>query len=243
MTRQVKCCLNGARARSEHAAVPLTAAELASSAASAVAAGASALHMHPRDAAGAQTLLARWCDAAVAAVRAAAPGTPVGLSTAEWIEPDLERRLARIAEWRERPDFCSVNLVEAGCERVMERLWSLGIGVEAGLRSVADAELLGALGVAARCVRVLVEIDGAGLAPAAACRVAAEVDGALDAAGVTTERLHHGFGPATWAVIRQGLDLGRDVRVGLEDVLTLPDGAPAQGNAELVAAAVALARA
>jgi uncharacterized protein (DUF849 family) len=92
-------------------------------------------------------------------------------------------------------------------------------------------------------VRVLVEIDSAGLPPVAACRVAVEIEAALDAAGVTAERLHHGFGPATWSVIRQGLDLGRDVRIGLEDVLTLPDGAPAPGNAELAAAAVALARA
>lgn len=241
MARQVKCCLNGARTRAEHPAVPLTAAELARSAAAAVAAGAFALHMHPRDAGGAQTLLATWCGAAVAAVRAAVPGIPVGLSTAEWIEPDLERRLALIGGWEELPDFCSVNLAEAGCERVMERLWSMGIGVEAGLRSVEDAQLLAALGVAARCVRVLVEVDSAGLAPPAAARVATEIDAALDAAGVTAERLHHGFGPATWAVVGQGLERGRDVRVGLEDVLTLPDGSVAPGNAELVAAAVALA--
>ena len=242
MAGQVKCCLNGARTRSEHPAAPLTSSELAGSAAAAVAAGAFALHMHPRDATGAQTLLADWSDAAVAAVRAAVPGVPVGLSTAAWIEPDLERRLALIEEWRARPDFCSVNLAEPGCERVMERLWSLGIGVEAGLGSVEDAQLLGALRVAARCVRVLVEIDSAGQAPVAACRVAVEIDATLDAERVTTERLHHGFEPATWAVIRQGLELGRDVRVGLEDVLTLPDGARAPGNAELVAAAVALAR-
>ena len=33
---------------------------------------------------------------------------------------------------------------------------------------------------------------------------------------------------------------GIDVRVGLEDVLTLPDGSSAASNAELVAAAVEL---
>ena len=35
---------------------------------------------------------------------------------------------------------------------------------------------------------------------------------------------------------------GRDVRVGLEDVLTLPDGRLARDNAELVATAVVLTR-
>jgi len=31
-------------------------------------------------------------------------------------------------------------------------------------------------------------------------------------------------------VLRQALALGRDVRVGLEDTLLLPDGTPARGN-------------
>jgi uncharacterized protein (DUF849 family) len=243
VARLVKCCLNGARTRAEHPALPVTPEELALEAAAAVAAGAFALHMHPRDPSGAQTLDPERCDAAVAAVRAACPGTPVGLSTAAWIEPNLPRRLELIAGWRERPDFCSVNRSEPGCERVMEALWAQGIGVEAGVWSVEDAQLLGALRVAGRCVRVLVEIEDAAADPAAACLAAREIDSALDAAGVSADRLHHGFGAATWAVIRQGLALGRDVRVGLEDVLTLPDGTAARGNADLVAAAVALARA
>lgn len=236
----MKCCLNGARTRAEHPAVPITAEELALEAAAAVAAGAFALHMHPRDATGRETLDAAWCDAAVAAVRTACPGTPVGLSTAAWIEPQLARRLELVSAWRERPNFCSVNLSEPGCEQVMEALWARGIGVEAGLSSVEDAQLLGALRVAGRCLRVLVEIDDAEDA-VASCRLALEIDAALDGAGVTADRLHHGLGPPTWAVIRQGLQLGHEVRVGLEDVVTMPDGAAARGNADLVAAALALA--
>lgn len=240
ITRRVKCCLNGQRSPAEHPAVPISASELALEAAAAVAAGAFALHMHPRDEGGAETLEARWCDPAVAAVRAACPGTPVGLSTGAWIEPSLGRRLAALEAWRERPDFCSVNLSEPGCERVMEALWGLGIGVEAGVWSVADAELLGALGVAAGCLRVLVEIDDEARSPDAAAVEAAAVDDVLDRAGYAGERLHHGHGTATWAVIRQALARGWAVRVGLEDVLTLPDGRPAAGNADLVAAAFGL---
>ncbi|HEY8643716.1 MAG TPA: 3-keto-5-aminohexanoate cleavage protein, partial [Candidatus Dormibacteraeota bacterium] len=52
MTRLVKCCLNGSRTRAEHPSLPITAEELALEAAAAVAAGAGALHMHPRDATG-----------------------------------------------------------------------------------------------------------------------------------------------------------------------------------------------
>jgi uncharacterized protein (DUF849 family) len=39
-------------------------------------------------------------------------------------------------------------------------------------------------------------------------------------------------------VIAAGAAAGHDVRVGLEDVLVLPDGAVAAGNAELVSAAL-----
>jgi uncharacterized protein (DUF849 family) len=59
---------------------------------------------------------------------------------------------------------------------------------------------------------------------------------------VAAPRLHHGYGPATWAVVGAALERGRDVRVGLEDVLVMPDGSTAAGNAALVAAAVALRR-
>ena len=46
----------------------------------------------------------------------------------------------------------------------MERLWRLGVGVEAGLASVADAERLVTLDLSSRALRILIEIgeqDGA----------------------------------------------------------------------------------
>jgi uncharacterized protein (DUF849 family) len=53
-------------------------------------------------------------------------------------------------------------------------------------------------------------------------------------------RLVHGYWEATWPVIRRALELGHDVRIGLEDTLVLPDGSRAAGNGDLVAACVAL---
>jgi uncharacterized protein (DUF849 family) len=64
--------------------------------------------------------------------------------------------------------------------------------------------------------------------------VAAEIDAALDHASIPTARLHHGVGPATWAVLDAAVPLGREIRIGLEDVLTLPDGRRAPDNAALV---------
>jgi uncharacterized protein (DUF849 family) len=41
-------------------------------------------------------------------------------------------------------------------------------------------------------------------------------------------------------VLATAVRRGHDIRVGLEDVLELPDGAPAPGNVALVAAAYCL---
>jgi uncharacterized protein (DUF849 family) len=46
---------------------------------------------------------------------------------------------------------------------------------------------------------------------------------------------------ATWEVIERAVERDRDVRVGLEDTLVLPDGRPARDNADLVGAVVAIA--
>ncbi len=65
----------------------------------------------------------------------------------------------------------------------------------------------------------------------------------MDRHGFTAPRLHHGYGAATWPVLRAAIRLGRDIRVGLEDTTILADGGPASGNGELVEAAVSLAAA
>lgn len=233
----IKCCLNGARRPIEHEHLPLTAGQLAGAARAAVAAGAGALHMHPRDGDGFETLAPTWSDAAVGAVRSACPGIPVGVSTGAWIEPDIERRVQLIGRWRVLPDFASVNLSEEGWDAVVGALRELGVGVEAGLKTPDDAEL--ALTAGVDWTRVLVEPLAAG--PEVALETARAVDDVLDAGKALWPRLHHGYGAATWHVIRQALERGWDVRVGLEDVLTLPDGTPARDNADLVAAVVAMA--
>ncbi|MGL1349304.1 3-keto-5-aminohexanoate cleavage protein, partial [Vibrio parahaemolyticus] len=84
----VQACLNGARAVGFHPALPVTAAALARDGAACVAAGAAALHVHPRGAGACESLAPAVVDAAVAAMRAACPGAELGVSTGEWIEGD-----------------------------------------------------------------------------------------------------------------------------------------------------------
>jgi uncharacterized protein (DUF849 family) len=226
----VKGCLNGARTREEHPAVPLTPAELAADAAAAWRAGAFAVHVHPRDARGVQTLDAGACDAAVAAIRAAVPGLPVGLSTAETIDRDPFARAAAITRWRAAPDFVSVNLSELGWAGIIRAALHAGIGVEAGLASPRDAHELARSPFAHRVMRALVEVEGG--------EEDAQAIAALVPAGVP--QLWHGYGERTWQIVAAGATSGHDVRVGLEDVLVLPDGRPAPSNAELVSTAVEL---
>jgi len=234
----LKACLNGARAPGEHPALPVTADELARDAAAAVAAGAAAVHVHPRGAGGTETLDPAVIDATVRVVRAAC-GVPVGVSTGAWIEPEPARRAALVAAWRE-PDFASVNLSEPGHREVMAAL-AAGVGIEAGVGTVEDVAALAETGFAGRLVRVLVEPQDED-AEAAVTRAAA-IDAALDAAGIGAPRVHHGYGRATWPVLEQAVRRGRGIRAGLEDALVLPGGEPAPDNAALVAAAAALLRA
>jgi uncharacterized protein (DUF849 family) len=236
----VKACLNGSRRPGEHPALPLAAAELAAAARAAADAGAFAVHVHPRRRDGSQTLDPGPCGEAVAAIRAACPGLPVGLSTAAWIEPDPVRRLELIAAWEPRPDFVSVNMHEAGSVELVRALPALGVGSEAGVWTALSARRLVDEDLARLCLRVLVEPREAD--PAAALVTVAAVDAVLDEAAIGLQRVYHGQGATAWPVIEAMLARGRDVRVGLEDVLTLPDGRPAADNAELVVAAVALAR-
>ena len=173
---------------------------------------------------------AKACDAAVATIGAAVPRLPIGLSTSADINPDPFARAAAVTSWRQPPDFVSVNLSELGWQGIARAALHADIAIEAGLAVPADAEALRGSPFAHRVLRALVEVDGG----ADDARAIAE----LIPKGVPA--LWHGSGDQTWEVIAAAGSAGIDVRVGLEDVLVLPDGRVAAGNADLVAAAMAL---
>ena len=219
----IKACLNGARPR------PATPAELAAEAVAAARAGAVAVHVHPRDATGRESLAAADIGAAVSAVRAARPGLPVGVSTGIWMTGgDAPLRSALIDSWVVRPDFASVNVHEEGFADLVRRLDAAGIGVEAGVWTPADADALAGLPL----LRVLVEVvdttaDDAVPAADAILR-------RLDETGHAGPRLLHGEEDACWPLVAHAGRLGLATRIGLEDTLVLPDGSPAPDNATLV---------
>jgi uncharacterized protein (DUF849 family) len=223
----LQACLNGDRS----AGVPRSAVELADASRACVAAGAQSLHAHPRDGEGHESLDASDVAAAVVAMRAAAPGIEISFSTGLWITGgDVETRARLISEWAVLPDLVSINLSEEGWRELADVVTARGIGIEAGLWTGRDAEILAASGVQVR--RVLVEPRSENAEEAVA--MARDVDAALDRVFVRAPRLHHGVGPATWAVLDAAAPIGREIRIGLEDVLTLPDGRRAPDNAALV---------
>lgn len=235
----VQACLNGARKSGFHPRLPLTAEALADDAVRCVEAGAAELHVHVRGADGRESLAA--VDATMLALRRACPGTLVGVSTGAWIENSEQRTRELIAGWRELPDYASVNLSEPDAPCVIELLQRSGVGVEAGLASIADAERLIALPGHTRVFRALIEIGEQD--PAVALRSAENIAAVLERAGVRRAILLHGVDATIWPLVGLARRRRWSTRVGLEDGKHLPDGAMAADNAALVAAAVTRFRA
>ena len=236
----LQACLNGVRPTFFHPRLPTTPDAIVADAVEAVGAGAHEIHLHVRDEAGAETLSPDAVDRIFAVLRARLPGTSVGISTGDWIEKDDDRRLGMIADWRMVPDYASVNLSERDAPAVFEWLARRGVAVEAGLGSIDDARRLVALGLAARSLRILVELDDAGVSVEAAQRTADTILAVLAEAGISKPLLIHGAGQTVWSFVERAARERYSTRVGLEDGATMPDGTVASSNADLVAAAAAL---
>lgn len=235
--RRLKVCLNGQRDRADHPAVPVTPQQLAAAAAGAVTAGAEAVHVHPRGTDGRQSLRAADVGAAVAAIRSAVPGTPVGVTTGLWVtDGDVVGRRDHVAAWadldpEQRPDFASLNLSEDGWQEIAALLDEADIDVEAGVWSVRDAELA-ITEAPVDWLRILLEISNATAGEATGR--ADEILARLEARLVTAPVLLHGEGESCWPLVAHAGRLGLATRIGLEDVLAGPRGEAVEDNAELV---------
>ncbi|GGJ02138.1 3-keto-5-aminohexanoate cleavage protein [Streptomyces brasiliensis] len=231
----VQVCLNGSRQSGDGARVPSSPEELARSAAEAVAAGATDVHVHPRTPDGRDSLRPDAVAATLDAIRARV-AVPVGVTTGAWAEPGPATRLELVRGWRVLPDHASVNWHEEGAEELAAQLMALGVGVEAGIWSGTDgAARFAAAPLAPGVLRVLAEVTDTdpGTAEGTARTLLAELG---DAHGRPV--LLHGEDGGTWPVLRLAGRLGLATRIGLEDTLLMPDGQPAASNARLVTEAL-----
>lgn len=236
----LQATLNGAFTKRDHHAVPISCEELTRDAVASVAAGARAIHLHPRDSEGHERLDATVVDEVVRSVRNAC-GVPVGVTTGAWIEPNLQRRLELVQAWQ-APDYASVNLSEPGSLAMIELLLAMGIGIEAGVCTIEDAQQFGASGLGNQVTRILVEPGElqVGESTSAALKLVEEIHTTLDHYRLTIPRLQHGDGKVTWVILIDSVARGIDTRIGLEDTFYQPNGERTSGNTALVRAAIDL---
>jgi uncharacterized protein (DUF849 family) len=228
-------CPNGPR----RGGVPCTAGEIAAAVVEMVAAGVTELHVHPKAPDGDDTLDPDTVAEVVAAVRAATPGVPVGVTTGAWAESDPVRRVRLIRAWEPSaaPDYASVNWHEPGARDIATALLDANIGVEAGLYSGTDgADVLTRSGMLPQMHRILAEVVET---DPLHTRTIAEQHYrlALPLAEVTGRPvLLHGEEAGAWPALHLAHELGLDTRIGLEDVVVDPHGRTV-GNAGLVRSA------
>lgn len=229
----IQVCLNGTRGPGDGAVVPLSPEALADSAAEAVAAGATDIHVHAKTPCGRDSLSERVLAPTLEAIRDRVVSVPVGVTTGAWAEPDPAARVTRIRSWTVLPDHASVNWHEEGAEDVAAALIERGVAVEAGIWSGTDgAARFAASPLGPRVLRVLAEVTdpSAGTAEATARALLADLGPAFG-----RPVLLHGEDGGAWPVLRLAGRLGLATRIGLEDTLVLPDGERAGSNAQLVA--------
>ncbi|MGW5875366.1 3-keto-5-aminohexanoate cleavage protein [Nocardiopsis terrae] len=236
---RIVACLNGDRRPGAHPALPVSVDQLVTDARSAVAAGATAVHIHPRDHGGAESLEPQVVSELMERMRAEVPDVPVSLTTSLSAESDPWRRYDLVQRWASPalPDSVSVNLHEAGSVDLIQLLGDRRVAVEAGVWTVEAARIL----VATRVEVAAVLVEPTQVAAEDARRNADAINSLLDRAKVGVPRLLHGADATAWPMLEDALDAGLDIRIGLEDTMRLPDGTEAQDNAALVAHALTLA--
>jgi uncharacterized protein (DUF849 family) len=134
------------------------------------------------------------------------------------------------------PDYASVNLSEADAPAVVGLLDRMGVGIEAGLATVADAERFVSLPNRNQVLRILVEIEEQNSAKADA--TADGIETVLQRADILRPVLIHGFDATVWRFVSRARTNRLSTRVGLEDGRLLRNGRIASSNGELVCDAV-----
>lgn len=238
---RIVACLNGDRRPGAHPALPVSVDQLVEDAHAAVAAGATEIHVHPRDLDGAESLEPQVIAPFMERMRADGPEVPVSLSTALSAQSDPWRRYDLVQRWAfpALPDSVTVNMHEPGSVDLIHLLHDRRVPVEAGVWTVDAARIL----VATKVPITTVLVQPTQVKEEDARRNADAILSLVERAQVTEPRLLHGADATAWPMLRVALETGLDIRIGLEDTMRLPDGTEAHDNAALVAHAVNLAAA
>lgn len=227
------------RTKREHPALPITPEEIAETASACASAGATALHLHVREADGRHSLDPGRYREAMAAVSEAAPGLAIQVTT---------ERAGMVGEGEPRaclealrPGWASLAVREAS-EDAADALYGFcaaeGVRLQHILFDAADAALLArrrAAGVVRPGQNEVILVLGAYAPPQEGAPDA--MPARIAALGADTLWSVCAFGRAEQACLTRAAALGAaSVRAGFENNLQRPDGALWRDNADAVAA-------
>lgn len=242
---------NGARRTpADHPNLPVTSDALAREAALCLAAGASMLHMHVRDAAGQHTLDPELYRQAIAAVREAAPGMIVQATSEAAGRYRPEEQIAAMRALA--PEAMSVAVREIVPDAESENAaadfhaWAKAAGIHVQHIVYSPQEVKRFFDLKARDIipagrASLLFVLGKYIPPQDGQpeEVASFVS---EIGGQDVDFTVCAFGRNEHACIAEAMRCGGHARVGFENNLLLPDGKPANHSADLVALAAAEAR-
>lgn len=241
---QVTVAPNGARRqKSDHPGIPISPQDLARTARQCQAAGASRVHLHVRDDAGGHSLEAGRYRAAMAAVRAAAPGMAIQITTESAGLYEPKAQLACLEALR--PEAASIAVREmARDHEIAARTYALcaEMGTEVqhilyGPSCIAQLEAWYAAGIVPGQMRDVIFVLGkyAPATPARPEELAPFVTAARDM-GLSWSLC--AFGQAEQACLLAAIQAGGNVRIGFENNLLSPNGDLLKDNTASVAALV-----
>jgi uncharacterized protein (DUF849 family) len=227
----LQACINGTRTPTDHPRIPITPDQIAADAAAAVEAGASNVHVHPKDSNGTDTLDPDVVARVIRMLRASVPSTPIGLTTGLWAASSVVERGRWVSSWSTLPDFASINFHEEGAESLAGMLLAMGVGIEAGLSTLDAVHRWSRWSGNHATHRILLEVVDQAVDP---LLHAQDLIFALGARFKSHRVLLHGLDANCWIVAKLAQERGLQQRIGLEDTLVMPDGTPAEDNAGLV---------
>lgn len=232
----IKIALNGARPKSENEFLPQSLHEISKEVTLLYQNGYKVFHIHCYDKNGNESLNPEDVNNLVSEVKSISSDIQIGISSGEWIEPNLEKRINYIKEWKILPDFVSVNIIEENAVEISNILIAKGILIEAGLNEKKAAEIFVKSNLESFCCRILIEPEEENFADAITTII--EIVNILDSNKITLNRLLHGFNSVSWEILREAKKRGYDGRIGMEDTIYLENGKKVTSNLELIDEAV-----
>ncbi|MCF8260460.1 MAG: 3-keto-5-aminohexanoate cleavage protein [Melioribacteraceae bacterium] len=228
----LQVALNGARSKSENQNIPHSLEEIENEVRALHKIGCDVFHIHCYDVNGAESLKPDDVFNLVSLVKTISDKIQIGISSGEWIEPNLNKRKSFIRNWKLKPDFVSVNMIEDDAIEISNLLVEKGILIEAGLNEKRAAEKFVHSNLVQNCCRVLIEPEPEEYN--SAITVVNEIEEVLNSNNIFLPRLLHGFNTVVWDIIEEAKHKGYDTRIGMEDTLYLQNGETAGSNLQII---------